>query len=97
MTHKCAAIAGLILLAVALSVPACRNADFPAQPTPLASSPVAVQQGNTYHGIVMQGDDATSFDMTIIARGLAAHASTPEPAAGAFAGAPGITAASAGA
>ena len=95
MMHKCAAIAGF-LLAAALIVPACGDSDFPTRPAPLASSPVTVQQGDTYQGNVVQGDESTSFNMTLIARGVAAQASSAGTGASVLVGRGGTSAASSG-
>ena len=61
----------------ALLANSCGGSEFPVSPTPVATSPVTVQQGNTYQGIViLPGGETASFNMTLIARGLTQLAST---------------------
>ena len=61
----------------------CGGSEFPVSPTPVATSPVTVQQGNTYQGtVILPGGETASFNMTLIARGLgqlASNASAPPP------------------
>src|SRR5687768_4831904 len=62
----------------------CGGSEFPVSPTPVATSPVTVQQGNTYQGtVILPGGENASFNMTLIARGLGQLASTaPAPPPG---------------
>ena len=74
MNEPWAAVARSGLLMSALLANSCGGSEFPATPTPLASSPT-VQQGRTYQGdVVLPDGTTTSFNMTVIARGLAEHA-----------------------
>ena len=83
MTRRCGAVARSGMVMSALLANSCGGSEFPVSPTPVATSPVTVQQGNTYQGIViLPGGETASFDMTLIARGLAqlaSTASTPPP------------------
>jgi Viral BACON domain/Putative binding domain, N-terminal len=74
MNNPCAAVARSVLLLMSAALAnTCGGSDFPATPTPVASSPT-VQQGTTYQGDIVLPDGATSsFNMTLIARGLAQH------------------------
>jgi Putative binding domain, N-terminal len=61
----------------ALLANSCGGSEFPVSPTPVATSPVTVQQGNTYQGtVILPSGETASFNMTLIARGLAQLAST---------------------
>lgn len=65
----------IVVLALLLVHQAC-DREFPAQPTPIANSPVTTLSGTTYSGTVVVGGTTTPFNMTLIARALG-QAATP--------------------
>ena len=54
---------------------ACGVTDFPVSPTPVANAPVTTVAGGSWSGSIILGDGSiSSFNMTLIARGLGATA-----------------------
>jgi hypothetical protein len=84
MNRPVRAVLHTILVSAGLTIAACGREAFPVLPSPTVSTPTTLSGGNWSGNVVLNDGTTTSFNMTLIARGLGltAGASTQAQAPG---------------